>query len=265
MRAHRVGVVALSVGLVLALPAGAAPAAEAAPAAGRVDERGRVIIDLTVDRFALERGRVVAKATALARLTSTNGVARQVRRRVTLRVQRGAQRCQVLTLTLATLRLDLLGLRVRTSPVNLTIRGLRRGGGAGVLGRLFCNLADSTVRLGGGRGRAAERAVVRSLNREVRGRPVRAFRVDSAVAPRQAPDSPGRECDVLDLVLGPLDLNLLGLVVELYGQKRDDPVQVTITALPTRGVLGRLFCGVAGADVAAPRLPVGFAAGSAPL
>ena len=52
--------------------------------------------------------------------------------------------------------------------------------------------------------------------------------------------SPGRPtCSVLDHVLGPLNVNLLGLIVDL---KR---VHLVITANPAGGVLGSLFCGLA--------------------
>ena len=53
-------------------------------------------------------------------------------------------------------------------------------------------------------------------------------------------------CQVLRLVLGPLDLNLLGLVVQLYGPARNQPVTLTITSTPGGGVLGDLFCGLSG-------------------
>jgi hypothetical protein len=47
-------------------------------------------------------------------------------------------------------------------------------------------------------------------------------------------------CEILDLVLGPLDLNLLGLVVHL------DRVHLNITAVPGPGnLLGNLLCAVA--------------------
>ena len=47
-------------------------------------------------------------------------------------------------------------------------------------------------------------------------------------------------CPILNLVLGPLDLNLLGLVVHL------DQVVLDITAVPGAGnLLGNLLCGVA--------------------
>ena len=45
-------------------------------------------------------------------------------------------------------------------------------------------------------------------------------------------------CDVLNLVLGPLDLNLLGLMVHL------NRVHLTITADSTGGILGNLLCGL---------------------
>jgi hypothetical protein len=51
---------------------------------------------------------------------------------------------------------------------------------------------------------------------------------------------------VLNLILGPLDLNLLGLVVELFGPNRNAPVTLTITSFPGQGVLGDLFCGLSG-------------------
>jgi hypothetical protein len=48
-------------------------------------------------------------------------------------------------------------------------------------------------------------------------------------------------CEILDLVLGPLDLNLLGLTVHL------DTVHLNITAVPGAGnLLGNLLCAVAG-------------------
>ena len=47
-------------------------------------------------------------------------------------------------------------------------------------------------------------------------------------------------CQILNLVLGPLDLNLLGLVVHL------DTVHLNITAVPGAGnLLGNLLCGIA--------------------
>jgi hypothetical protein len=49
-----------------------------------------------------------------------------------------------------------------------------------------------------------------------------------------------RICPVLDLTLGPLDLNLLGLMVRL------DTVHLVITADSEGGILGSLLCSLAG-------------------
>jgi hypothetical protein len=46
-------------------------------------------------------------------------------------------------------------------------------------------------------------------------------------------------CEILHLELGPIDLNLLGLIVHL------DPVLLDITADPAGGLLGNLLCAVA--------------------
>jgi len=49
-------------------------------------------------------------------------------------------------------------------------------------------------------------------------------------------------CPVLSLTLGPLNLDLLGLFVDLYGPTTKDPATVTIVADPNGGALGKLFC-----------------------
>jgi hypothetical protein len=59
-------------------------------------------------------------------------------------------------------------------------------------------------------------------------------------------------CQVLFLQLGPLEL-VLGLVIELFGERRRDPVTITITAFRGHGLLGDLFCGLAGGPL--PTVP----------
>jgi hypothetical protein len=56
-------------------------------------------------------------------------------------------------------------------------------------------------------------------------------------------------CNVLDLTLGPLDLNLLGLEVHL------DVVHLVIDANPAGGILGQLLCALAGG---VPQPPTGL-------
>lgn len=54
-----------------------------------------------------------------------------------------------------------------------------------------------------------------------------------------ATNQPAAGCPVLDLALGPINLDLLGLVVET------SPICLNITALPGGGLLGDLLCSVA--------------------
>jgi len=58
-------------------------------------------------------------------------------------------------------------------------------------------------------------------------------------------------CTVLNLQLGPIDLNLLGLRVQLFGGTNPAaplPVSLLITAVPGNGnLLGNLLCGLTGA------------------
>jgi len=58
-------------------------------------------------------------------------------------------------------------------------------------------------------------------------------------------------CPVLNLVLGPIDLNLLGLRVQLGGPgpngQLNQPIVLRITAIQGGGLLGDLLCGLTGA------------------
>jgi hypothetical protein len=56
---------------------------------------------------------------------------------------------------------------------------------------------------------------------------------------RLAANQPGGVCPILDLMLGPISLNLLGLDVET------SPICLTITAFDQGGLLGDLLCSVA--------------------
>jgi len=63
----------------------------------------------------------------------------------------------------------------------------------------------------------------------------------ASAAKTDAANAPVAACGILDLTLGPLNLNLLGLVVQL------NQVHLTITAVPGAGnLLGNLLCAVAG-------------------
>jgi len=227
--------------LALLVPATAANAASASR------DRGKVTVDVQIKRFAVMNRKIVARGVLTSRVQGA-GESQSARKRVTLGVVAQRGRCHVLTLKLEDLQLDLLGLRVDLSQVNLRIFAVRRGEGSGVLGRLFCALSRSTIRLRRSSNAAEAHKVVRSLNSRLKNRPMRALRASAtlsdsgdAQAAQAAPS-----CRVLNLILGPLDLNLLGLVVELYGPNRRAPVTLTITSFPGQGVLGDLFCSLSG-------------------
>jgi hypothetical protein len=211
-----------------ALPASAQAEAATAPSA-------RVTVQLDVERFRATQRGPVADGTARAQLRGLGGAPSTVTRKVTLSVQQGG-RCRILRLVLEELDLTLLGLNVHLDRVDLRVTGERRGG---ILGRLFCALANSRVR-------GAQARAVATLNERLReGGELRPLRL---AVPIRAVTAQQQTCPVLDLTLGPLNLNLLGLVVQL------NRVRLTITAIRGGGLLGDLFCGLAGGTL--PTLPV---------
>jgi hypothetical protein len=177
------------------------------------------------------KGGLVATGVVVGKLNAGGTTIRDAapaRFRVSQRQQDGG--CNILALRLAPVHLTLLGIRVDTSHISLDVTARRRGG---VLGRLFCALANAEVRF-------PQTAVAR-VNRRLDDAPI-ATRSSAPV--RVA--THGGTCQILDLILGPLHLDLLGLVVDLYGQTKSDPVRVTITGEPGHGLLGDLLCSLAG-------------------
>ncbi|HEY8584847.1 MAG TPA: hypothetical protein VIL49_17935, partial [Capillimicrobium sp.] len=226
-----------------ALLAAAAALSVAAAAPSAAAAADQLAVDVTVNRFVERGGEVVALGRAAARQTGTGAVIPVTEEReVKLQVDRGGGSCRVLSLELKDLYLQLLGLTVDASAINLHITGQKQGG---ALGKLFCRLSTG-LKLGDV---AATRAAARSLNRELDGRPMRLLAFQAAVEPTAEPRqaAPGT-CEVLDLLLGPLNLDLLGLVVDLYGPSRTEPVRVHVTADPSKGVLGQSFCRLASAQ-----------------
>ena len=236
MRARMLGVAALA-SLALAAPA----------EAGSGSGNGQVTVDVAVTKFALQGRQIVGRGTLTARVADASGNVERGRRNVRFAFAAQEGRCRVLTLRLDELRLDLLGVRVDASTINLRLFAIPRGEQGGVLGKLFCALARSTLRLRGSiRAATHARRVVRSLNSRLERRPMRAFRTTAILAPGAQATQQQPSCSVLTLVLGPLDLNLLGLVVELYGENPQSPVTLVISAFPGQGALGDLFCQLSG-------------------
>ena len=152
-----------------------------------------------------------------------------VRFRVT--AAQNGRRCNILTLNLQKLHLDLLGARVDTSAINLELYAKR----GRILGNLFCAVTHARIRLP----RAAA-----AMNHTLNHRPLRVMSAHMKAQAAQTP--PPATCQVLDVILGPLHLDLLGLNVDLYGRTKSDPVEVTITAVPGEGLLGDVLCSLAG-------------------
>jgi hypothetical protein len=234
-------ILAVCCALALLVPVAAADAATSST------KHGKVAVGAKITRFAVVDRKIVARGVLKTRVSGA-GATQAAQAPVRFAVAAQAGRCQVLTLTLNDLQLSLLGLNVDLSEVNLRIFAVRRGPDSGILGRLFCALSRSTVRLGRGASVAHAQKVVSSLNSRLKDHPMRAFHASAVL--RDSGDASAAQaapsCQVLRLVLGPLDLNLLGLVVQLYGPNRNAPVTLTITSTPGGGVLGDLFCGLSG-------------------
>jgi hypothetical protein len=146
--------------------------------------------------------------------------------------------CPILNLSLGPIDLTLLGLRVQTSPICLAITAIP---GGGLLGDLLCGVANL---LSGG---ATVPEVVASLeeagtlDRFLNGLTSVLDQTFDRMTSNTA--DVAASCSVLSLAVGPLDLNLLGLRVEL-NDCTAGPVTVDITAIPGGGLLGDLLCGL---------------------
>jgi len=200
---------------------------------------GKVGVRLKINKFVKRGNRLVAVGTAIATYTPQSGGAPTVVKhpfaarvsvaRRLLSTQGRQDICQVLTLQLDQLSLNLLGLHVDLSKVVLTITADSKGG---VLGSLFCGLANGKVKL-------ASKSTAMKLTTAAHrtGLATKGIGVGSPVTQMQQM-APG-PCQIVDLVLGPLHLNLLGLIVDL------NQVHLQITADPNGGILGSLLCSLA--------------------
>jgi hypothetical protein len=173
--------------------------------------------------------------------------------------QTGAGTCPILDLALAPINLDVLGLVVETSPICLQIVA---NDGGGLLGDLLCSVAGL---LDGG---LSINDILGGLNLV----DASGVQVLPALTPAQITglldavgdllngalgqllgavltdvlDGNGATCAILHLELGPLNLNLLGLEVNL-DDCADGPVVVDITGERGAGnLLGNLLCGLLG-------------------
>jgi hypothetical protein len=150
--------------------------------------------------------------------------------------------CPILNLELGPIDLNLLGLRVETSPICLEITAYE---GGGLLGDLLCsvaNLLQSGVPLADV---LAQLETAGNLTRFLNGIATlfdqALDQVTSNTVANQSTGGIAATCSVLSLSLGPVQLNLLGLEVVL-DDCSNGPVTVDITAIPGGGLLGDLLC-----------------------
>ncbi len=234
-----------TVTLCLALGAGAATAAPSAPSTpANTDTAGVLDVRFAVSKVVVRGKRLVAVGNVIGTVRTADGTkvvrapfaspVKSIKAKSSKRsLQRSARICDILNLNLAPLRLELLGLIVELDRVVLNIRANSQGG---LLGSLLCGLAGSS-----GVGATPTAATARTLTKSFRQSGLSAAPVLRVPLQAQAlPPVPAGICTVLDLQLGPLDLNLLGLLVHL------DRVHLRITADPEGGLLGGLLCGLAG-------------------
>jgi hypothetical protein len=198
---------------------------------------GNVAIKYKVNKFVKSGRNLIARGTVVATYTPQSGAPTVVKQPYTARVkvarkwrvasQQSQQRiCQVLTLMLGPTHLNLLGLIVDLSPVNLAITADSNGG---VLGSLFCSLANQNVKLATAKNAQKLTKAAHSSGLATKG-------IGFTVPASQVQTMQAGPCQILDLVLGPLHLNLLGLIVDL------NQLHLQITADPNGGVLGSLLC-----------------------
>jgi hypothetical protein len=229
---------------------------------------GTVSTQMVINRFTAVGKRVVGQGTAISTYTDKAGATSVQRRSFRLTIakrpalrQQGlsaAQQeplCEILVLEIGEVDLTLAGLHViarafnPAEPIRLHLRARRSGG---ILGRLFCDLAQ-----GGGVAATKRKARTGAQALTTRMKGTTIMRVKAVIyAPAQttsgavgtmsstqggatptAPQAPMQvtECHVLHLILGPVHLDLLGLIADL------NKILVDIKAVPGT-LLGDIFC-----------------------
>ncbi len=205
-----------------------AGAVAASPTVVTKAKPARLSVGVEVLKFTTAGRAVHANGLVTAKLTDNSGHVQTVKSQVALTASAGGS-CKVLHLYLQQLNLNLLGLNAHLAKVVLDITGNAHGG---VLGSLFCKLTKAKIAT------AARAGDARALTAAVRRHPGHVLRFSAVINP-MATTAANATCPVLDLIVGPLNLQLLGLVVNL------NQVHLTVTATQGGGALGNLFCQLA--------------------
>jgi hypothetical protein len=221
----------------VALPAPALGAAQVMSMAARPAS----VVPLTITRVAQQDGQLVAHGllgshafTAPLTLTARPNAADPI--------------CPILDLRIGPIHLNLLGLKVDTSPICLSIKG--DSGAGNLLGNLLCDVANllnqgqSLSTILGGLTSSQLHTLTSGITSMLNG-VLRDVTTPSLHLPGQHASVTGPECSILHLSLGPVNLNLLGLKVHLDNCS-GGPVKVNVTAEPGAGnLLGNLLCDLA--------------------
>jgi len=151
----------------------------------------------------------------------------------------GTDTCSILHLELAPIHLNLLGLHADTSAICLDVTASHTG----LLGNLLCGLTDG-LPLGILPGLGDLSGSLQDILGQILGQGMG----NGQPGHGSGDDVCTGTCDVLSLVLGPVDLSLLGLNVSL-DDCADGPVQVCVSATASEGLLGSLLCGLTGPNI----------------
>jgi hypothetical protein len=239
---HRVGrrrFVATAVALCLSFALAGGPAARtslaAKPGGGTKVKLPKTMLPLRITEVVVQNGQLVALGTLGA-----NPVALPIT--LGTRPNLLDPTCPILDLMIGEIHLDLLGLNVDTSEICVAITAHE---GGGLLGDLLCavaNLLSNGLDLGFILDQLTADELetlldgITDLLNDVLGLAT----APSAIA--GVSDSTPGACDILNLSLGPIDLNLLGLQVEV-DNCNNGPVTIDVTAVPG-SLLGDLLAGL---------------------
>jgi len=199
---------------------------------GFAQQRGRVpqnfeVVPITITSVTVVNGQLVANGLVGANPFSTP---------LAIGTEQSGGECPILDLQLGPIDLNLLGLRVQTTPICLEVTAQR---GGGLLGDLLCavaNLLQSGTPLDVVLGQLQAQG---NLPMFLNGLTSVLDQVFDRLTANSA--NMTATCQILRLQLGPLDLTLLGLNVRL-DNCNNGPVVVTVTAIPGGGLLGDLLC-----------------------
>jgi hypothetical protein len=270
---RRVGGAALLAVVVVAGFAAATLGTDSAPAAtagASATAGGLVRVRVNLTRFQADQRhhRLVAHGTVVTSYLRAGQVQATSTKAVTMQAQQGTT-CRVLHLELGELHLSLLGLIVNLTPVDDPSIVLDISADSSeALGKLLCQVINAVQGTTVTRKTTLATRRLNALVRKQYSGGVMSFSAPLSVSSGLATttgsttsttastpttttgtSAAAGQCDVLNLVLGPLNLDLLGLIVSL------NKVQLDISANPV-GTLGTLFCQLAGSTTTSVTLPI---------